>query len=138
MPGFADGGRFLNVVSNTLWVYALNGTQEDIKILRRSAQVGGLGNYFWSANGGGIVLYKVGAFATAAGSSAIGTDTLLRDTGDHDGCRSGSCLTGGIRIIDLSGNTPVITSYVFPAGHGFRPMPRFQLSSFSWAVPMAS
>jgi hypothetical protein len=132
---FADGGRFLTHVGNTIWVYALDGTQEDIKILPALPNLGGLGNYFWTSDGSNITLYKVGASATPAGSSPVGTNTLYATPATMTVAALESSLTGGVRIIDLSGATPVFTNYVFPSGHGFEAYAA--LSSSQWFMGSA-
>jgi hypothetical protein len=113
---FADGSRFLTNQGNVVWTYSDAAVQQDVTQVSSMVTLGGQGNWLWTyANGGSVNIYQVGASAAPAFSQNYGIESLP--------VSSGSTLSvlafgaGQLTNIDLSGTTPVATSYSVPLAY---------------------
>ena len=103
---FLDGAHFLTTVGNTVYTYTSAGVQQGISALPTVSNLTGQGNWIWVT---GILDLQV---------YAIGSSTPALDT-NFDSTYLASALliaipqpdTPGISIVDLSGSSPVATSY---------------------------
>jgi hypothetical protein len=129
---FQDGGQFLANTGNTVWVYAADGTQEEIAALPSVQFLGGQGGWFWSYGSLALNVYQVGSSATPAASFAI---NIVVESGAPipSGTTIGvpETFTGVVHIIDLSGATPVMVDHATPAYHNSA---YAALSSAEWFV----
>jgi hypothetical protein len=122
---FQDGGQFLANTGNTVWVYAADGTQEEIAVLPSVRFLGGQGGWFWSYDSLALSVYQVGSSATPAASFAIDivtgapvpSGTTIGVLEDALGGGSSVTVSGVVHIIDLSGATPVMVDHTTPAYH---------------------
>jgi hypothetical protein len=114
---FVDGARFLTTVNyvdssniNTLYVYSSAGVLEDEKSFPSSylGKLVGQGNWFWT---GSVNIYAVGNSAQPTATFSLGSAPVA--TGMYITSLSGSG-PGALKVIDLSGATPVETSYTVP------------------------
>jgi hypothetical protein len=107
---FADGGRFVTGIGNTVLIYSKASIQEEAAVLSGSIGAGGLGNWFWTgnANGTAMNLYAVGG----------GTTPVATYPTSHGVIQSGTTLglvgTNSVSVIDLAGGTPVKTDIAVP------------------------
>lgn len=106
---FVDGTCFLTNLGNDVWTYSSAAVQLDIKQVTTVGELGGQGNWFWST-GGGFNIYQVGASASPAFTGS-GAEYVI-PSGTTIGLYSDS--TDQLTVIDLSGATPVSTSYTLP------------------------
>jgi hypothetical protein len=106
---FLDGGRFLTSQGNVVWTYSSAGVLQDTTQLASPLNLAGEGNWLWTSNGI-VKIYQVGSStAPAFTSSSAG---LAIPSGTSIGLlQSGS---GQLSTIDLSGTTPISTSYSVP------------------------
>jgi hypothetical protein len=135
---FQEGGRFLTNTGNTVWVYAADGTQQDIRALPSITFLAGQGNWFWSYENLGLDVYKVGASATPTASFPM---NIVSGAPIYSGTTIGvptdvlggtpTTVTGVVHIIDLSGTTPVMVDHTTPAFHNSA---YAALSSSEWFV----
>ena len=121
---FQDGGQFLANTGNTVWVYAADGTQEEIAALPSVRFLGGQGGWFWSYDSLALSVYQVGSSATPVASFAIDIVTGApipsgTTIGVLENALGGSpvSVSGVVHIIDLSGATPVMVDHTTPAYH---------------------
>jgi hypothetical protein len=108
---FIDGGRFLSTQGSTAFTYSAAGVQQDTTALTGPvsglAALGGLGNWLWTltAYPNALNVYKVGASGSPALTMANAGNVM--PSGSTLGLSYGTSLT----VLDLSGSTPVSTSY---------------------------
>lgn len=112
---FLDGGRFLTNVANTVYTYSNTGTQQAVVTFPKISNLTGQGNWIWIAGQGGasgptagdLQIYAVGSNSPAldlniGGSAFLGSGVLIA-VPEND--------TNALTLVDLSGSSPVATSY---------------------------
>jgi hypothetical protein len=113
---FLDGARFRTNTGNSVWEYSNAAVQKAIVSLPSVENLTGRGNWVWtsaaSTPGYPINVYAVGADAPSLRYTATGTAI-------NDALGSGSAIgildsNGAIRVVDLSGTTPSISTYTPP------------------------
>jgi hypothetical protein len=128
---FVDGSAFLTTtaVSNTVFVYSLASTLEDMRSLPSLLGLTGQGSWFWTFPLTGVIshtvtIYAVGdsalPTATFAMSSPTPTGTYITSLAGGSSTNSSGGGPGALSVIDLSGATPVATSYDVPPFVGLR------------------
>jgi hypothetical protein len=134
---FLDGGRFLTTVgsSSTVYVYSSATVLEDARSLPSLANLTGQGNWFWT-NPNPLNVYAVGNSALPTATFSIGSPV---PTGMYITSLSGTG-SGALTIIDLSGATPIETSYTVPAISvpPGSPAPCYQypsITAYAWNSP---
>ncbi len=118
---FQDGARFLTSQGSTFYTYSNSGAQLDSTTVQPFNQAGtAQGPYWWTWDEGSsrmLNIYKVGAGAPTAISGSPFSEPLFVSSGPTLGMFESMNLTGiQVRVIDLSGATPVSTTYSTPAG----------------------
>jgi hypothetical protein len=156
---FGDGSQFITRTNGTVWVYSSSGTleaTEEPPELQGSnsgnnpGSVGGTGNWIWTVVGNVLNIYAVGSASPALTLSDSGQDIAGYQL-------SGTTimafpLQNTIRVIDLSGSTPVETDYALPqpsdhsaTASAYGPLSAFAAesstkwvaaSSWTWASPI--
>ena len=125
---FLDGAHFLTNQGNTVWTYTSAATQVQIFSLPSVVGLAGIGNWFWTtqpelniyqANGNGTPVYSLAAAVVVPSGTTLGTFTPAGE------------LTTAITIVDLSGATPVATSY---SGLPFAPVAYGATSPTQWLI----
>ena len=127
----ADGSAFLTSVGNTVWVYSPAGQLLDTQTLGTTANLGGTSQWFWTFDGTDLNVYKVGASSIPTAVYTV-TPNALNTTYF---AASGPVLTlwdSATHIIDLSGATPVETSY--PATPPYTGSVFAAVSATQWVV----
>jgi hypothetical protein len=109
---FGDGERFLTNVSTTVFVYSKSGIQQDIASLPTTGGLGGLGDWYWTADLVNLRIYAVGASSSPAATYALGTLTSIAPSGSTIGLISYG--DPQIRFVDLSGASPTVTTHSTP------------------------
>ena len=113
---FLDGARFLTNTGNSVWEYSKAAVQKAIVALPSVENLTGQGNWVWtfpsSTPGYPINVYAVGADTPSLSYTATG-NTINYAWG------SGSAIgiidsNGAIRVVDLSGTSPSISTYTPP------------------------
>jgi hypothetical protein len=116
---FTDGGRFLTSTGSAVWVYSNTAVQQDLASVPTGATLAGEGNWYWTfGSNATLTLYAVGSAGTPTSSyplgspgAAIGSGTTVALIGTQV---SGMSYVGTFAVLDLSGATPVTTSYTMP------------------------
>jgi hypothetical protein len=109
---FADGQRFLTSQGTTVWTYSNTAAKQDLTSVTKVVGLAGEGNWFWTFDStlyGVLNVYRVGSSATPAFTTGYGTDALAVGSGQTIGALAYG--VGQLSVIDLSGATPVSTSY---------------------------
>jgi hypothetical protein len=112
---FVDGGRFLTNVANTVYTYSNAGKQQAVVTFPKISNLTGQGNWIWIAGQGGAS----GPNADDLQVYAIGSNPPALDLNlDANWYLASGVLiavpqldTNGMTIVDLSGSSPVATSY---------------------------
>lgn len=110
---FGDGERFLTNSGNTVWVFNVDGTQEDLRALSSIQNLGGRGDWFWvaSTSTDEVNIYSVGASATPTATFTVNELRESIPSGDTLGVFGSD---GHVHVIDLSGATPSSVDYTVP------------------------
>jgi hypothetical protein len=133
---FTDGSRFFTSLSDTVWVYSSNGTQQQILTVTStpsSTNPAGEGNWFWTLDlDSNWTLYAVGN-NTPQLTQALGVD--------GQAFASGTTLAlvpytpTSITIVALAGQSPTTSSYDLPASVSGEPFPVYAAASASqWVL----
>ena len=129
---FTDGANFFTSTGNVYWIYSSAGVQQEIT--QQIAIQGGRGAWFWTFAGGTISIYQVGAST----SPALTTSPINPEYSPQivsSGPTLGFLAAGWnqLVVIDLSGATPVSSTYTLPALMDF-PSSFAAASASSWIV----
>jgi hypothetical protein len=105
---FTDGSHFQTATGTSVWTYSSASVQQDLTSLPTLTGLGGEGNWFWIENGS---IYAVGSSATPALTAAFGGS--LVPSGTTLAILSG--VSPQLIVVDLSGSSPVQTTYTLPS-----------------------
>jgi hypothetical protein len=113
---FLDGSAFLTRYNDTtVSVYSPAATLVDRTTVTTNSVLNGVGHWFWGESGyptlNSLVLYAVGNSATPTATYAVNAPTA---SGSYIASVSGSG-PGALTAIDLSGATPLVSTYAVPA-----------------------
>jgi hypothetical protein len=113
---FQDGGRFLSSQGNAVWTYSSSAVQQDLTQMSVTDGLAGQGNWFWTLRNGELNIYQVGASSTPAlTSQPYDVTTVAIPSGNTIGLFAYG--TGQLTVIDLTGPSPVSTSYTTPIAY---------------------
>jgi len=113
---FRDGERFLTHAGNTVFVFSRAAVQQDISALPTIEGLAGMGNWFWiNPATGPLRLYAVGNSATPA--ATYPTSTLSQVFASGNTLAWFPYGDPALQVIDLSGATPVASSFVTPTSY---------------------
>ena len=136
---FIDGGRFLTAQGSTVRTYSAAGIQQDVTQLPGLIApppapslnlAGGQGNWFWTIDGiFRLNLYQVGSSASPALTASLPAFKVI-PSGTTIGVLPYSD-SGQVEVIDLSGATPVSTTYAVPLAY---PSAYAAMSGTTWVA----
>jgi hypothetical protein len=129
---FTDGANFFTSTGNVYWIYSGAGVQQEIT--QQIAIQGGRGAWFWTYAGGTISIYQVGASTTPALTTSpinSGYNPQIVSSGPTLGFLAAGW--NQLVVIDLSGATPVSSTYTLPAVMDY-PSSFAAASASSWIV----
>jgi hypothetical protein len=131
---FVDGGRFLSALGATVWVYSSAAVQQEIVSVAATNGLAGQGNWFWTfANGSLLSLYAIGSNSQPTASYNLnGSSYQAIASGNTLGLIDGA--GGAVEVVDLSGASPVETSYTVPIINLSNFTAYAAVSSSSWIV----
>lgn len=109
---FGDGARFMSNLGNTVWVYAADATQQDLVALTTIEDLGGRGDWLWSADNSTLRIYRVGASGAPAASYPVGIIDKIVPSADTIGILAFNI--DDLKVVDLSGPSPTLTDYSTP------------------------
>jgi Putative Ig domain len=120
----SDGSYFVTNLDDEFWIYNAAGTLQNTMSFPALTTVGIDGDWLWAWSEGGTAstlnVYPVGS-STRAGSYMVSPDAQMFVSGNTIGLvttESSTTSASAVEVIDLSGATPVETSYsVPPAGN---------------------
>jgi len=123
---FGDGSRFLSSSGNRVFVYSKTGTQEAAVDLPSIVGLGGQGSWIWTFDRGRLEIYPVGSQTSALswngeGDRYIKSGVTLSAQTLGFVSYSYAANTGSVEkfnVVDLSGLSPVESSYSFPVEYG--------------------
>jgi hypothetical protein len=127
---FKDGARFLTRVSNTVWVYSHDGTQQDLRILPHTQDLAGMGRWYWTHKttfGSQVEIYEVGVGPTV--TYPIGPGDKVFPSGNTLGLLASGAPE--VSVVDLSGTAPVKVDHAIPVAY---PVAYAALSGSQWLV----
>jgi hypothetical protein len=132
---FADGGRFLTTQGNTVRTYSAAAALQYAVDLPLSpvppapapTLTGGLGNWFWTVDN----LYNLRLYQVGAGSPTLTTGTYKTIVSGQTIGLLPFAESGQVEVIDLSGATPVSTTYPVPLSY---PTAYAATSANTWLV----
>ena len=116
---FTDGGRFLTTLGSAVWVYSNVAVQQDLASLPTVANLTGQGNWYWTFGvNSTLTLYAVGSAGTPTASYPVGSPGRAIGSGPTVALLgtqvSGMSYIGTAAVLNLSGASPVLTSYTMP------------------------
>jgi hypothetical protein len=121
---FVDGNGFLTRYGDNIWAYSSAAVQQNIITVTGQGAEGGEGPFFWNDVGGSLDIYQLGG-------SASPVFTTTANTIVPSGMTLATFQSNQLVVIDLSGATPVSTSYTLPAIY---PSTYAATSASSWVV----
>jgi hypothetical protein len=111
---FVDGSHFQTATGTTVWTYSTAGVQQDLTALPTVAGLSGEGNWFWVAtDSGSVSIYAVGSSATPAFTAGIGVIGSVIPSGNTVALLSYG--SPSVNVVDLSGASPVQSTYTLPS-----------------------
>jgi hypothetical protein len=130
---FTDGSSFFTNTIDVYWIYSKAGAQQDVKQLTPTGLLIGQGKWFTTlgSNAASIDIYKVGASAAPAFTTAIQDPSSVVPSGMTLGIFGDD--PSQLIVIDLSGATPVSSTYTLPALYDY-PTSFAAASASSWIV----
>lgn len=124
---FLDGNGFLTRSGNTIWDYSSAAVQQNVVTVSSQGQACGEGRFFWIQSDS-LNIYQVGGGAsplvTATAYYVVPSGTTLGVFGVNQ---------NQLVVIDLSGATPVSTSYTLPPAVSY-PTAYAATSASSWVA----
>jgi hypothetical protein len=116
---FQDGARFMTTLGTTVYIYSSAGAQLDSKTVQPFNQAGtAQGPWWWTYDeNSNINIYEVGAAAPTVIAGSPFLEPVFVSSATTLGVMEGPGVGGTrVRVIDLSGASPVSTLYTTTAG----------------------
>jgi hypothetical protein len=114
---FTDGQHFLTTLGTAVWGYDAAAVQTGIWSLPTTANLTGQGAYFWTLSPDPVQLTVYSLTGGAAPAATYDEDVLTKAFGVGSVIGVVPYGTGALRLIDLSGSSPVVTSYQIPVAY---------------------
>lgn len=109
---FTDGSRFISALASTSWIYSNDGVQQCVL---NATLNGGVGNWAWNVTTSGsplLAVYPICSTTPSVTYSLNVAGNLVFPSGNLIGSLSSG--TDQASVIDLSGSSPVETTYSTP------------------------